>query len=338
MSIWRLISNMSLRPKVVALVGVWVTTGLLGQAHASGSSTLFPASPTGVEAAWGDARKGFMTLPIYRAGAVPDEFLVLKTPGNCQRSVQVTMAWDEAQNYVRIRVQGKGVLERLPSVNRTEGVDFFPNRFWPEPEDFDNGQYLLWFISSPFVATFYYDVATFDLLGSEYDFATPPVPSIPVELPVFTAIPTPFFQPDENGDVDVTWEYAYDAMVRPDLPNQAHALGSFIPHTLCKADPYRYDSNIDPALRERTTRIGGSELARIFGERNYLRSHGGAAELLHVSAGLDERGGVSGIGGDFRQYPEGMAARLREFLRVHCAAHSAAADGAISRSVLRELV
>jgi hypothetical protein len=202
-----------------------------------------PAEALGVpvEFSYGDASKGFMTTPIYRAGSVPDEFLVIATPGNCQRHVQITMAWDEAENWVRVRVQGKGVLPQYPDIDRTEGVDFFPNKWWPEPEDFEDGQYLLWLIAAPEVATFYYDVNTLELLGSEYDFETPPIPAIPVDLPVFTAIPTPFFQPDENGDIDVVWEYDYDGLVRPDLPEQAHALGSFIPHSLCTTDPYRYD-------------------------------------------------------------------------------------------------
>ncbi len=208
---------------------------------AMGPSQPADASIDNLELSFGDAKKGFMTLPLYRAGSVPDEFLVLATPGDCQRSVQVTMAWDEAENWVRIRVQSKGALERFPSVDRTEGVDYFHNPWWPEPIDFDNGRYLLWFISSPQLATFYYDVNTLELLGSEYDFESPPIPSIPIEIPVFTAIPTPFFQPDENGDVDVVWEYAYDGLVRPDLPDQAHALGTFLPHTLCKTDPFRYD-------------------------------------------------------------------------------------------------
>jgi hypothetical protein len=220
-----------------------LTAGAACMALALSAATSAPAFDRSlpVEASAGDSSRGFMSMPIYRAGATPDEFLVLKTPGDCQRSVQVTMAWNEEDNWVRIHLKGKGVLEPYPTVTRTEGVDFFSNQFWPEAQSFENGRYLLWFITSPSLATFYYDATTLELLGSEYDFESPPQPSIPIQLPVFTAIPTPFFQPDEDGDIDVVWEYEYDGLVRPDRPDLSHTLGTFLPHTLCKTDPYRYD-------------------------------------------------------------------------------------------------
>lgn len=221
--------------------GLMTGAALAGAALALGPTNEADASLSNVEFSLGDASKGLLTMPLYRAGIVPDEFLVLATPGNCQRSVQVTLGWDEEENWVRVHIKGKGVLERFPSVDRTEGVDFFTNPFWPEPEDFDDGRYLLWLITSPGVTTFYYDVNTLALLGSQYDFETPPVPAIPIEVPHFVAIPTPFFQPDEHGDVDVVHEYAYDGLIRPDLADQAHTLGTMVPTTLCKADPFRFD-------------------------------------------------------------------------------------------------
>ncbi|MCA9622680.1 MAG: hypothetical protein KC731_26855 [Myxococcales bacterium] len=183
-----------------------------------------------------------MTLPIYRGGSLPDEFLLLPTPGNCGRSVQVTYVWDEAENSMRLRLQGKGVLEPYPDVDRTEGVDFFTNPFWPEAIDFEDGRYQFWTISTPDVATFYYDQQTLQLLGSEYDFPGPPPPNtIPVQIPVFAALPTPFFQPEPNGDLDLVVEYDYDHLVRPDRPDLAHTVGTFLPHSLCSAHPFRYD-------------------------------------------------------------------------------------------------
>ena len=199
------------------------------------------ASHPGFELSIGDASRGILSVPIYRGGIVPYEFYLVATPGNCQRRVQVTLAWNEAENWVRIRIKGRRVLERFPDVDRTEGVNFFPNPLWPEPEDIEDGRYLLWLISAPGLTTFYYDVNTLALLGSEFDFATPPVPSIPIEVPHFTAIPTPYFQPDEHGNVDVVHQFAYDGLVRPDLPNQAHTLGTFVPLSLCEADPFRFD-------------------------------------------------------------------------------------------------
>lgn len=194
-----------------------------------------------IKVAAGSPAKGFMTQPLYRGAAVPDEFTVLATPNNCQGQVQLTIAWDEDENWVKLHLYGKNVLERKPDLFRTEGVDYFPNPFWPEKKDIVDGRYQFWMISPLEIATFYYDGQTLELLGSEYDFPTPPQGAIPLELPVFAALPTPFFQPEHDGDLNVYVEYSYDELVRPDLPQFAHTVGTFIPHTLCKTDPYRYD-------------------------------------------------------------------------------------------------
>ena len=227
------------RPTIGAMVGlaalVLLATAIGSEGHATGV-------PKKVQFSIGDAGRGIMTLPIYRGGSLPDEFLLLPTPGNCGRSVQVTYVWDEAENSMRLRLQGKGVLEPYPDVDRTEGVDFFTNPFWPEAIDFEDGRYQFWTISTPDVATFYYDQQTLQLLGSEYDFPGPPPPNtIPVQIPVFAALPTPFFQPEPNGDLDLVVEYDYDHLVRPDRPDLAHTVGTFLPHSLCSAHPFRYD-------------------------------------------------------------------------------------------------
>ena len=194
------------------------------------------------EFSYGDASKGFYTHPIYRAGAVPFDFTVLPTPGNCGNAIQVSVGWDEDDNYVRVHIKGKNVLDKLPSIRRTEGVDYFFNPFQPEPKDYDNGRYTLWIVTSPGTGNWFYDPMTLDLVGSEFDLEPEQtVGLIPVNIPYFVAIPSPFFQPDENGDIDMVYEYDYDALVRPDLPDQTHTVGTFLPHSLCQADPFRYD-------------------------------------------------------------------------------------------------
>ncbi len=228
--------SVSKRPLGVLSFGVVLAIGWTALSGTSGHATI-----SELKASVGTPELGIMTLPLYRGGAVPDEFVVLATPGNCQRSVQVTYTWNEQQNWVKVHLKGKKVLERFPSVERTEGVDYFPNPFWPEPEDFEDGRYQFWTIAATDIATFYYSGLTLELLGSEYDFEEPPPNSIPVQLPVFAALPTDFFQPKPNGDLDVTFTYAYDNLVRPDLPQFAHTFGTFIPHSLCTADPFRYD-------------------------------------------------------------------------------------------------
>lgn len=181
----------------------------------------------------GTAALGFLTTPLYRGSGIPDEFLLKATPGNCGNSIQVTYTWSEKENWMRVHLQGKNVLEPQPSIQRTEGVNIFANSFWPEAQSFDNGRYQFWTISSLGAVDFYYDGQTLDLLGSEFDFSNPPPNAIVINLPMFAALPTPFFQPDENGDLDVTFEYPYDHLVRPDLPEFAHTVGSFVPHPHC---------------------------------------------------------------------------------------------------------
>lgn len=217
--------------------GIAVVAGALSVGTAGHADS----PPRKIQASSGTAEAGFLTVPLYRGAAVPDEFTVIATPQNCRGSIQATYTWNEQENWMRLNLKGKGVLQQYPSIHRTEGVDYFPNPFWPEQKDFDNGRYQFWTIVAADVATFYYSAETLQLLGSQYDFATPPPNSIPVRLPVFAALPTPFFEPDANGDLDLTVEYQYDHLVRPDLPQFAHTFGTFIPHSLCTANPFRYD-------------------------------------------------------------------------------------------------
>lgn len=216
------------------ILGVGVIAGLVlcmqdGAAHAS------------IARGGGNWHRGWVTTELYRGVGVPDEILVLATPGDCQRAMRVTIVWDEELNFVRVHVTGKNVLQRHPSVDRTEGVDFFTNPFWPEAKDFDNGRYQLWVIVPSEEVPYYYDPVTLDLIGSGSQLPNPPANAIVLNLPGFNAVPTDFFQPDENGDVDFTHVFAYDAMVRGDLPQYGHTVGTLIPHNLCFANPYRYD-------------------------------------------------------------------------------------------------
>ncbi len=189
----------------------------------------------------GNLERGTLTAELYRGAAVPDELLVVDLPGNCENHLDLTLKWNKAANLVTVKLKGQNVLEPYPDVTRTEDVNYFPNPFWPEPKDIVDGRYQLWLISPHGNVTFYYDVNTAELLGSEYDFASPPEQSIPVDFPTVRALPTGFIQPDSNGNVDFTFHMEYDNMVRGDLPQYTHVVASFIPHNLCLANPYRYD-------------------------------------------------------------------------------------------------
>ncbi|AUX21939.1 uncharacterized protein SOCEGT47_024370 [Sorangium cellulosum] len=189
----------------------------------------------------GDHREGFMTLPLYRGVAVPPEATVIALPNNCERQMQATLRWSEEENWVKVKVTGKGVLVPHPSVDRTPGVNYFPNPFWPEIEDIVNGRYQFWIISQAGLLDFYYDATTKDLLGSALDFATPPPSSTTIALPTVRAIGSPFFQPNRKGDVDLEFTLAYDRTVRGDLPEYAQVVEGFPPPNLCLSDPYRID-------------------------------------------------------------------------------------------------
>lgn len=151
------------------------------------------------------------------------------------------IAWDESANEVTMHLTGDGALEPYPDVERTAGVDYFPNQFFSEPEDYQDGRYQMWVIGAggPPVM-FLYDPFTLDLIGSEYDFEVLP-PAIPVFFPSLYMFSSPMFQPDDSGDVDETWTFSYDAITRGDLPQYSHHVVSIPPPNLCGANPFRLD-------------------------------------------------------------------------------------------------
>lgn len=169
------------------------------------------------------------------------EVTVLTPFGQCDRPIEMTIRWNEQADWVKVRLRGEEVLERFPDLVRTEGVNFFPNPFWPESKDIQDGRYQFWFISPAGNMTFFYDPVTFDLIGSEFDFTTPPAGAIPLSIPSVKVLGSDFFQPDEDGDLDVTFTWQYSSMVRLDRPDLAHHRTSFPPTNLCGAHPFRYD-------------------------------------------------------------------------------------------------
>lgn len=224
-----------LRRSLVAIAGaaaLLLPSLGVGDAHA-------PPKP-----AWskGTTDRGVMRFRLHRGALLPSEFTIYDSPGNCEGSIEVTLRWNEATNRVRLRLKGKNVLHPHPDLDRTEGVDFFPNPFFPEPEDIVDGRYQLWMIGQAHLVTYYYDAQTLDLLGSEYDLPGPPPPgTIPVGIPTANLIATDFFTPNANGDIDFVQEWDYDYMVRGDRPEHAHVVSTFLPHSLCVAHPFRVD-------------------------------------------------------------------------------------------------
>jgi hypothetical protein len=214
-----------------ALVGASLLFGSIGFADSSfeeGTSS-------------GDVHKGRMYVPLHWAASVAPETLSPPVPGDCEGTVDLTMKWDEEEDYVKVRLKGKNVLTPHPTVLRTPGVDFFPNPFWPEQEDIVGGRYQFWIVSPAEAINLYYDPSNGNLLGSEHDFPAPPAGSITIPVPGIKAIPSQFFQPKPNGDLDVEIEWSYSALTRLDLPSLSHLFVTFPPHNLCGNNQFRYD-------------------------------------------------------------------------------------------------
>lgn len=236
----------------LVLAAIAVSTAAIAALNAGGNGA----------ASSGTYAKGSMTVPLYRGVGVPFELTVMRTPNNCGRNVTLTMRWDEENNLVTLRLRGKGVLTPHPTFVRTEGVNYFPNRFWPEAKDIVQGRYQFWVISPSEEILFFYDPMTLDLLGSEKDFDTPP-PAIPVLIPALTGVGSPLFQPDANGDLDFQWTFPYDRVVRGDRPDLGHHYITFPPQNLCEANPFRYDLS---TTRPYISRPQPTADARTFGD------------------------------------------------------------------------
>lgn len=186
---------------------------------------------------------GQVTIPLHRGAINPFEITIAKQPDNCANHPDVIIKWDEGENTVHVQVKGNHVLFPHPTIHRTLGVDYTPNAFFPEPQNIDGGRYQFWIITAGPLVTFYYDPATLNLIGSQYDFPTPP-PAIPIQLPSLLGVGSDFFQPDDDGNLDFQWDFPYDHVTRGDLPALfAHHFVSFPPPNLCEVNPYRIDQS-----------------------------------------------------------------------------------------------
>ena len=235
-------SERRLRPPPFSLLVVGVA-GFLWSSPADA----MPDPPFGK----GNLEKGTIEMPLYRGTAVPFELTTTAPPYACDEPLDMTLKWDAEENEVTVKLKGTAAMEPHPDIFRTEGVDFFPNPFHPESKDVIDGRYQLWLISAAGPElTFFYNPATLDLMGSELDFDEPPI-AIPIAFPTLYLVPTPFFQPDEDGDVNLTVTYEYDAMVRGDRADLSHFYITFPPPNLCLANQDRLDlSTLRPYLSD----------------------------------------------------------------------------------------
>src|SRR5262245_59797089 len=158
-----------------------------GPAIACGAAALLAAigsladAPTGPHSNF-SPEKGELFLPLHRGAINPFEITIAKQPDDCRHQPDLTIKWDQEANTVHVNLEGEKVLFPHPTILRTPGVDYTPNQFFPEPQNVINGRYQFWIITTGPLVTFYYDPATLNLIGSEWDFDTPPA-AIPIQLP-----------------------------------------------------------------------------------------------------------------------------------------------------------
>ena len=187
----------------------------------------------------GNDDRGSMIAPLYR-GAFPgiEDFVYAPPDHDCSR-VRATLRidWDKAANTVHYLVKGRN-FQVSPSVRRTEGVDYFFDPFHQAAKDVTHGAYRLGTVlgSTTRKGDFYYDPNTLKLLGSEFDFSTPPQGAITVQFPIFSITGSKLFRPDEDGNVLHEFTVPYDRVTVED-GKFARAWSTFVPLDLCQAAP-----------------------------------------------------------------------------------------------------
>jgi hypothetical protein len=227
------------RNRITAQRAAWLGALTIASLAAATPAQAKPDAPYGT----GNLAEGEFEVDLFRGAAVPFELTVVETPNNCEGSINLNVKWNAAEDTVDLQMRSdNNTLEQFPNVDRTFGVDYLPNPFFPEPEDITNGRYQLWLISaSGPIVNFWYDPMTLDLVGGPTEFPTPPEGLIPVPFPTLYMFATPLFQPNEHGKVNVNWQFPYSSPHRGDRPEYSYHIVTFPPPNLCGANPFRLD-------------------------------------------------------------------------------------------------
>ena len=229
----------------------------------------------------GDEDKGTLYTPLFR-GALPgiEELVYAPRSGDCRRpKATVRVDWDKAADTVRFIIKGHD-MDAGPSVQRTDGVDYWDNPFHPNPKDFTNGAYRLWILqaSTTRLEKLWYSGADLSLAATEFTAPSQPPGTIELQLPSFLITGTKQMG-HESGDFvhEFTNSYAH-------FTNEGGLFSgdwvTFGPLDLCQAAPFQ------PAIsqfRPIASPWQPPETAQSW--RNYLRA--GLAFDLHAEEKAD---------------------------------------------------
>jgi len=190
----------------------------------------------------GDNDQGALYAPLWRGANAGIEDLVYAPPDGDCRGIKgsIRVDWDKDANTVHFLLKGRGI-PVAPVVERTEGVNFWFNPFHLRVKDLLVTGYRIWSLFGTINAqltTFYYDVNTNLLLGSELDFpGGPPPNSISIGLPTLPLISSSIINPDAAGNLVHEWTIPYDHLTQ-EGGHVGAAVASYVPHDLCQSNPF----------------------------------------------------------------------------------------------------
>lgn len=189
----------------------------------------------------GDDDQGAVYMPLYRGAATAIEDITYTPPDHDCRVFHATarIDWDSSTNRVNVLLKYLNI-PVSPFVHRTEGVDWFPNPFHDTPPAFDDGAYRFWIITGATTrsANFWYDGATHQLQGSDFNFPSgPPAGAFPVRLPIFVLSASRLFQANPTGPLTVhEYSIPYDA-ITAEASTYSGVEITFAPLDICQGNP-----------------------------------------------------------------------------------------------------
>ncbi|HEX4446197.1 MAG TPA: hypothetical protein VH044_05660 [Polyangiaceae bacterium] len=188
----------------------------------------------------GTDAKGAVISPLFRGGFPGmEDYIFTPANGDCTKMKStIRVDWDQAANKVTYTVKGIN-FPVMPTVTRTEGVNYFSDPFHNAAKDIHGGAYRLWILlgSTTNQTQFFYDPTTLQLLGSTFDFTAaspPPANAIPATFPIFSTTGSNQFDPDSHGNVLHQFTLPYTAITN-ESATFARAFASFVPLDLCEA-------------------------------------------------------------------------------------------------------